>query len=149
MEVDIIESFKDRVSGALWINGNHYTFFALDFKKAVIGYGDSACPGCSMPPAILAVFTWWLQQLRSKGLHSENWSGDSWPTVALPVSSQRSDDDFLCGILAVNGLEHTLCPGTTSLLSPDQHSLAQARIKAFLDILGIHKEAVSLRQICL
>lgn len=103
VELDLIGGFRDSIGGPNWLNGNHYTFFVLNVKDAYLGYGDSLTVGCGMPAGVKSVFTWWIDRLRQKGLRRTPELTEHW-FCELPVAFQHNDDDFSCGMLALNGV---------------------------------------------
>lgn len=142
IELDLIHGFKTSVGGIIWIRGNHYVPFVLNFAQRYLSYGDSMNPKGRIPPSVSSVFMWWIQRLisQSSALEPGNPFPDSpseW-LQQLPIAIQRAGDDFSCGVLALNALEHHLLPEIVPLLPADRHIISQARMKAFVAIANIH-----------
>lgn len=136
-ELNLQHGFKSTIGRILHVNGNHYTFFVLNIQDTYLGYEDSM--GEPMPKNLRAAFLWWIQCLTGEDNtpFPEMWLRE------LPVTKQRGGDDFSCGILALNGLAHHL--SHVPLLSNEARgrSIAEAQMKAFLDVCKIHAHSVS------
>ncbi|KAF7796977.1 hypothetical protein EIP86_008166, partial [Pleurotus ostreatoroseus] len=154
-EIDLLSDFKDSVSGLVFDDSKkHFVFFVLNFKEQYLGYGDSLHG--DLPADVKAALLWWIQRLQAlqtspttsssePELHDRQQT-DSW-LRRLPVTNQSGGDTSSCGLLAINGLEHHLLPGTP-LLNPDRRSVSMARMNTFLDIAKIHLNAISTRDNC-
>ena len=98
-----------------------------------------------MPARIRNAFIWWIDRLSSLGFVSSDGSrvrkGKDWVVETLPITSQRNGDDYSCGMLAVNSLEHALLH--EPLIASNAQAIAHLRIRSFLEICQLHLEDVS------
>lgn len=142
VESDVLFRSKRVVSGILFVGGNHWTFFVLNFNTQTIGYGDSFAG--SMPSDIEKAFVWWINRL-SRFLNMKHQKpAEEWSRQAMPVTRQKAGDAYSCGILAVNGLENYLF--NSGLVSPDPRAIARRRMRCFLEVCRLHCESVSTYQ---
>ncbi|KAI0083117.1 hypothetical protein BDY19DRAFT_998839 [Irpex rosettiformis] len=65
-ETDILSEYKSVVSGVVFVNGNHWTFFCLDVTARSLTYGDSF--GAAVPLRIRDTLIWWIDRLIGLGL---------------------------------------------------------------------------------
>ena len=142
LEHDLISGFRSTVSGVIFTNSNHFTCFVLDATGGILRFGDSL-GGC-LPSRIGEAFAWWMARLQAAGVGpaQKTNSFNKRMKSDLPITEQRPNDDFSCGILAVNALEHYHNPDV-SLLAPDTKSIGLERLQACIDICKLHFEAVS------
>ena len=101
--------------------GNHYMAIVIDIKKRILFVGDSL--GFWVPQEFVRMVEWWIQ------LYNPSDTFNGLRIEKLPCTTQS--DNFSCGILAVNSLEHYFL-SSTKLRTDGNDSKITARGDAFL-----------------
>ncbi len=138
-EEALLNGSVNTVSGVLHVHGNHYTCFVFDLKNTYLGYGDSM--GGAMPQKLQQAFIKWIVRFNRK---RAGCSGVKEPELwfrPMPISTQKPGDDYSCGILAVNALEHHHLH--SSILLDQAMPIAMERIMKFIDICQLNINEVS------
>ncbi|KAG1889658.1 uncharacterized protein F5891DRAFT_965318, partial [Suillus fuscotomentosus] len=115
-----------------FIHSNHWLSLVIDGSGHTIYFGDSF--GChEAPDSICHAVEWWL------ALHT--------PVLFVwqPLACTRQQDQYLCGILAVNAIAHHFLPETYPLLLPDCNALDGARMQFGVAIIDAHLRTLSVR----
>ncbi|THU80449.1 hypothetical protein K435DRAFT_695695 [Dendrothele bispora CBS 962.96] len=116
---------------------NHWIAILVDVDKHTIRYGDSMGSWCNMDAELKAALRWWTQ------FHT----GYDFTITDLPITEQPAGDGYPCGLLSWNALEAYLL-GNPDLLV-DKRKLMIERFCAFLRVINIHNDQVSISSVIL
>ncbi|KAG1823327.1 hypothetical protein EV424DRAFT_1321185 [Suillus variegatus] len=126
---DVANGIKT-VGMACFVHSNHWLSLVIDGSRHTIYFGDSF--GHKAPDSIHHAVEWWL------GLHTP--ISFKWNTLACT----HQQDQYSCGILAVNAIAHHFLLQAYSLLISTHDELDAARMQIGIAIIDVHLHALSV-----